>query len=479
MRLTIRQTFFLLLFLGLFIMALRPAADPDFWWHLRTGQFIAETGAIPHADPFSFTNFGKAWITHEWLSELTLYGLFRAGSFPLLIVTFALVITGAFLLAYFNCSKETRPYTAGFATVLAALASAPLWGVRPQMLSLLLTALFLFLLERYQQTRRLRFLVPLPLVTLAWVNLHAGYFLGFGVIGIYILGEGIDFLRTFLRKEKTNLRPALTLTAALALSALAALVNPNTWRILVYPFETLTSDSMMTFIQEWFSPDFHQTMWLPLTALILSLIALPLIARRPVSRTRILLAVVFGFGALRSMRNVPLFAVAVVPLVAEQLAAFLPTGSRSAPPKRVMSLINSLLVGIVILVAGLQVVNISLEQPDSEAENFPKAAVDWIAENRPAGNLYNTYGWGGYLIWRLYPEYQVYIDGRADVYGDEFIYDYMHIYSAQPGWEAALETDGVNTVLLQPGEPLANALLQSEGWQVAFEDEQSVIFIRK
>ncbi|MEW6094234.1 MAG: hypothetical protein AB1531_09745, partial [Chloroflexota bacterium] len=73
MRFTIRQTFVIILFLGLFAMTLRPVADPDFWWHLRTGQLIAETGAIPRADPFSFTNFGKTWIAHEWLSELIFY----------------------------------------------------------------------------------------------------------------------------------------------------------------------------------------------------------------------------------------------------------------------------------------------------------------------------------------------------------------------------------------------------------------------
>ena len=100
MKLTIRQVFFIVLFLCLFLMTLRPIADPDFWWHLRTGQFILQTHAIPHIDPFSYTKAGQPWITHEWLSELLIYALFRLGSYGLLIFTFSIIITAAFLLTY-------------------------------------------------------------------------------------------------------------------------------------------------------------------------------------------------------------------------------------------------------------------------------------------------------------------------------------------------------------------------------------------
>ncbi|TSA47964.1 MAG: hypothetical protein D4R46_00320, partial [Chloroflexi bacterium] len=143
MRLTIRQVFFILLFLGLFLMTLRPIADPDFWWHLRTGQLIVQTHAIPHTDPFSFTNSGKPWVAHEWLSELLMYVLYRLGSYGLLIFVFSLIITGAFLLAYLRSPQESLPYVAGFTLLLGAIATAPTWGARPQMISLFISSLFL------------------------------------------------------------------------------------------------------------------------------------------------------------------------------------------------------------------------------------------------------------------------------------------------------------------------------------------------
>lgn len=477
MRLNARLLFALLLFLGLFAMTLRPVADPDFWWHLRTGQLIAETGAIPRADPFSFTLPGKAWVAHEWLTELAFFGLYKTGGYGLLIVVFSLIITAAFLLVYLR--SPGRPYAAGFALLLAALASAPAWGVRPQMLSLLFTAAFLYLLDLFQEKGRWQALLPLPLLTILWVNLHAGYFLGFAVIGIYLAGEAFPILAALLRRERPSLQKAALLSLVLAACLLAALANPNTWRILVYPFETLTSPSMMQFIQEWFSPDFHQPEWMPLAILILALVAAPALARRPVPLTRVLLAVFFGFAALRSMRHVPLFALTAIPLLAAQLDGLTAGRQTVGATPRFARWLNPLLLGLALLAIGLRFVSVLQEQPQSEAEMYPKAAADWILENRPEGNLYNAYGWGGYLIWRLYPTYPVYIDGRADVYGDEFIYDYLRVYYGQPGWEEKLETADVRLVLVEPDSGLAYALRGSPRWQIVHEDTMRVLFVKK
>ena len=100
MQMTIRNLFAILLFLALFAMALRPIADADFWWHLRTGQLIFETHSIPHSDPFSYTNTGKTWIAHEWLSEIIIYSFYRLGGYGLLILVFAMLITTTFYLVY-------------------------------------------------------------------------------------------------------------------------------------------------------------------------------------------------------------------------------------------------------------------------------------------------------------------------------------------------------------------------------------------
>lgn len=473
-----RLLFALLLFLGLFAMTLRPVADPDFWWHLRTGQWMAENGQIPRSDPFSFTLQGHPWVTHEWLTERILFALYRVGGFGLLIFVFSLLITGAYGLVYLH--SPGKPYAAGFATLLAALAAAPAWGVRPQMVSLFLTALFLHLLDRFTRQGRWQWLLPLPFLMALWVNLHAGYFLGLVLIAVHLAGEGLAKVPGWVRRERFSLRKEALLAGALALCLAATLLNPHGWHILVYPFETLTSPAMMQFIQEWFSPDFHRLEWMPLAVLLLALIAAPALLRQPVSLTQVLLVVLFGFAALRSMRHAPLFGLTAIPFLATQLAALLEMRKEvEAPPPRFARWLNPLLVGLALLAVGLRFMTVLQEQPTTEAKTYPQAAVDWLLAHRPEGNLYNTYGWGGYLIWRLYPQYRVYIDGRADVYGDAFIYDYLKIYSALPGWQEKLTERQVNIVLVERDSSIAYALQDSPDWQVVYQDESTSLFIRK
>jgi hypothetical protein len=133
-----RRLFLFLFLIALYALAIRHTTDPDMWWHLRTGEAIA-AGGIPRQDIFSFTAVHHPWVTHEWLAQLGLWRLFQAGGLTGLMLTFAAVTTATFGLIY--AVTPGRPYLAGFVTLLAAVASAPLWGVRPQMLTLLFMAL--------------------------------------------------------------------------------------------------------------------------------------------------------------------------------------------------------------------------------------------------------------------------------------------------------------------------------------------------
>src|SRR5882672_1023317 len=108
----------------IFTIAARQILDPDFWWHLKTGQFLFETRSIPHTDIFSNAFAGKEWITHEWLSEVFIYAVYRVLGFGGLMVSFALLVTAGFAIAYQRCAEKAgHPYVAGAALVLGALAA--------------------------------------------------------------------------------------------------------------------------------------------------------------------------------------------------------------------------------------------------------------------------------------------------------------------------------------------------------------------
>jgi hypothetical protein len=245
---------------------------------------------------------------------------------------------------------------------------------------------------------------------------------------------------------------------------------------------------MQAYIQEWFSPDFHRSEWQPLLWMLLALVGLAVFSRRhriPLPHT--LLTLFFGYMSMRSMRNVPLFVLAAAPVLtalAEGAAAAAKEALRNedrqtvhAPP-RLPGWVNVLLILLALLAAGGRFATVVISQPQTEQESFPAAAVDWILANQPEGNIYNTYGWGGYLTWRL-RDYPVFIDGRADLYGDAFIESFLEIYRARPGWQEALASNGVNLALVENGSAIGDALAVSPEWELVFSDEKSLLFVRR
>jgi len=257
-----------ILALGLFTMAVRPLTDPDVWWHLRTGQLTLQNHSVFHTDPYSFTRFGQPWINHEWLSDVLLFGIYRLAGFGGLIVAFAAVVAAALFLVFLR--SPGRPYIAAIMTLWGALASASTWGVRPQMFSLLLATVFLLLLDASERRPRLLWWTA-PLMLL-WVNLHAGFPIGLAFIALFLIGEGLEAATSPEPRQKLLSR-FRQLAAAFVLCGVLVAVNPNGVRLYWYPFQTLGSESMHRFIQEWFSPDFHDLTYLPLLLMLLALIA--------------------------------------------------------------------------------------------------------------------------------------------------------------------------------------------------------------
>ena len=462
-----RRVFVAILALGLFTMAARGMGDPDAWWHLRTGQLILHNHAVFHSDPYSFTRFGYPWINHEWLSDVLLFAVYRVGGFGGLIVTFAAVIAATFLLVF--ARSPGRPYLAALITLWGAVASASSWGVRPQMLSLLLASIFLLLLEASEQRPHLLWWIA-PLMLL-WVNLHAGYPIGLGFIALFLAGEALE---AGIRPEpwQPSLPRLRRLAVSLALCLALVPLNPYGWRLYLYPFETLRSAAMHRFIQEWFSPNFHDPSYLPLLLMVLALIAaLAFSPRRPRLRNLLLLLATIP-AALRSVRHIPILALVMVPVLAELGKAWLQKSGTTRlfrkPPAVQASrtlVINFVVLFSFALFTVLRVRHVITHQGETEARDFPAAAVAFIAQEHPPAPMMNHYNWGGYFIWKLYPEYRVYLDGRADVYGDSFMNQFSDCYFLTDGWKKSLEQWDIRTVALPPDAPLITALRSGSGME--------------
>ena len=462
-----RNVFLAALSIGLFAMAARNVTDPDVWWHLKTGQYIAATRSVPHTDPFSYTRAGQPWVAHEWLSDLLLYELERTTGWGGLILIFAAALSAAFFLLYLRCGPAT--YVAGVATLVAAWATVPLWGVRPQVLSLLLTSLWLLILDRSERNPKLLWWT-LPL-TLLWVNLHAGFAVGLALSALYLAGEWIERALGRERKRPSGLRIAALI---FLLDVLIVPLNPNGLRMFFYPVETLRSTAMQKYIAEWASPNFHHPEYWPFLLVVLATFAVLSWSRLELRLRDLLLLLVSLYAALVSIRLIPLFVLIAVPLIAKRLGDW-PRNERPRSQPTARTLLNGLILLAMAAFAGVHAAQVIQRQPQVEIERFPARAVAFLQTHPPSGPIFNHYDWGGYLIWKLYPSTPVFIDGRADLYGQQVFDQFADTYQFKGDWQQTLQRWSVGTVIVPPDSPLATGLRSSPGWTVSYEDPQAVV----
>jgi hypothetical protein len=473
-----RRVFVIILALGVFAWAVRGVGDPDVWWHLRTGELIVQTHSVPHTDPYSFTRSGQPWVNHEWLSDVLIFGLYRLAGWGGLIIAFGAIIAATYLLMFLRCPGS--PYVTGVFAVWGAAASAPVWGVRPQVLSLLLASIFLLILELSDRhPNALWWTAPLMLL---WVNLHAGYALGIVLLMLFLMGSALDV--AFGLEEWSKARPRLGRLALVTVACLAAVpLNPNGARMYWYPLETLRSVAMQTYIDEWASPNFHQAKHLPLLLMLLATMVTLAFSPRRVRARELVLLLVTMYAALRSVRHVPIFVLVAVPMLTGLTQGWLEEhgmakrlAMRLTPAGLRRLLANAIMLAAFVIFSLVRVRGVIGRQAETEAQKFPAAAVAFISSERPPGPILNHYDWGGYLIWKLYPDYRVYVDGRADLYGDSFMDDRAAIYHLTgTAWRERMQQWQIRTVILPPDAPLVAALRSQPDWKQIYADAQAVV----
>jgi hypothetical protein len=346
----------------------------------------------------------------------------------------------------------------------------------------LLASVFLLLLDASERRPRLLWWTA-PLMLL-WVNLHAGFPIGLAIIALFLIGEGLE-AATSLEPRQKLLSRFRQLAAAFVLCGVLVAVNPNGVRLYWYPFQTLGSESMHRFIQEWFSPDFHDLTYLPLLLMLLALIAGLAASRRCPRLRNLLLVVAMIPAALRSMRHIPFLVLVIVPVLSEMTQTWLrERGALRGSSQAAFGLApRTLAFNLIVFLAfaGFTVARIKQvvgRQGETEAHHFPAAAAAFLQQHHPPGPMMNHYNWGGYFIWKLYPQYRVFMDGRADVYGDTLMNEFGSCYYLKDDWTKTLEAWGIRTVVLTPDAPLITALRSSPQWRQIYGDTEAVILTR-
>jgi hypothetical protein len=479
-RLTIERTTEIILFVLLFALATRIPLDTDTWWHLRSGEYLLTEGFI-YTDPFSFTMQGQPWINHSWGAQLIMHSVWRlAGDVGLAFYTAGLATAGMFIVSRM-CGDNT--YLRAFVLILGAAAAAVFWSPRPHMLSFFLSTVLLYLLylHKYKQQDRLWWIPPLMAL---WGNLHAGFSIGFIFLAGSIAGEILNMLLHRTNAHNIGWHGIRRLILISLLSAAALCINPYGLNILLVPFQTVSIGVLRDFIQEWGRPDFTRPEILPFAVLLIAT-ALGLLAnRRHIDGSDVVLAAGTAVIALLGGRNIAVFAVAATPVLSRALTSLLKArGWVFNPLKHVsprMARLNAILIGVIALGA-LAKIAYTLDPAlvaQAKADALPLGAVAYLQEERPQARLFNSYNWGGYLIYSL-PDIPVFVDGRTDLYGDALLTRYLDAATASDDWQAVLDEYAIDTVLIETESGLAAALREQSDWQLLYENDLASLFARR
>jgi MFS family permease len=476
-----------IVFTAIFTMAVRVPADTDTWWHLRAGQFMVENQTIITTDPFSHPRGGQLWIDHGWLAQIFWYGLYALGGWALVSLILAGLVTLAFWFIWRQI--EANVFVGAFSMILGAIVSSVVWTARPQMISFVLTAVVATLLHRFKRQNG-RLLPWLPLIMIVWVNVHGGFAIGFMLMLAYLSGEAVNNL-TDHQEDPVVTWPRLKhLLIVMVLSLAVVVINPFTWRMWLYPFQTVGISALRDFIQEWQSPDFHLPHVQPFALMLLLVIAAVGRAGRRTDWTDLALIAMWTAWALFAARNIAIFGLIATPILARyadltwsgqwQNWGYQRVPFSSSSHTMGSAKLNWILLGLIIIAALIKIVipltpsaNLKAEQ-----ETLPYGAVEYLREHKPAGPMFNSYNWGGYLIFKLWPDYTVYIDGRTDLYDDAFIRRYLNVMVAGEAWQQTLADDGINLIFVESQSTLAKFLQVDPNWTRRYRDETAVIFTR-
>src|SRR5450755_168111 len=482
--------------------------DAGIGWHIRNGEQILQTRAITRTDLFSSTMSGHAWYAWEWFYDVIIAAIHHWLGLNGVVFFTALAITATFAIALHVGLKRGGGLPILMALLVLSIGAASIhFLARPHVLSWLLTVIWFHLLDsdaNAESPKGFRRLFWYPLLMLFWTNLHGGFLLGLVLIILYGVGEAIDF-----GLSRDSLIRALSRTkvsrfiAVFFLSFLASLINPFGYKLYTHIYEYLTNRFLMDHIEEFLSPNFHGGAQQCFAVLLLiTLIALAS-AREKLISARLLVVVFAAYSGLYSSRNLPVSSILITLVIAPILTKTIATAAQGkkilSSPRKLFERLSSfscrmdsmessfrghgwavlaVLVGIAICMHGGKIGDQQWMNSRFSPERFPVQAVSVVASRQIHDPIFCPDYWGGYLIYRLYPQSKVVIDDRHDLYGENFLEQYLQVVHVTSQWSEVLDRQRLNWVLTPKRSSLANILKESPEWVLSYEDGTASLFKR-
>lgn len=490
--------------------------DGSTGWHLVTGNYIIENfpklgfpGAIPRTDLMSYTFPDKAWVAYEWLSDVLMALLVKAGGLNLLAVAVSAAIGFLFILLYDRMRREGCHFLfAVFLCLVGAIVSSIHWLVRPHLFTFFGLFIFATKLEDFYRgtISGARLALWLTLTMMVWVNCHPAFVIGIVTLFIYLSSTTFAaFFSEAGAQRNEFLGKAKWMAVTLALLPVAALVNPYGYHLFEYIVHYLKGSAVLAATDEFLSPVFHYALQPTcLELLFLFFVAGLVVTRAPLTFPRFLLCLAFAHLSLNAVRNMPLFAIISLPAIGQLYSSFAFKKITLAPfwirLKDNLRSVNDgfteneerckmhlLPIGFTLLMAyaalnGGQLFGSPWLTAGFGAETKPTDTLTYLRKQfdnkvlTPEGGI-NYDNWGGYLRWKLGE--RVFIDDRADFYGEPFYVQYSRVSQTQPAWKDVLKQYDIKWVLFPNAARVTAALQTDPDWKMVAQDKASSLFVRK
>lgn len=478
------------------LMSLLPLPPNDLWWHMEAGRIMADERIWLRANRWSYTlPYDALYIYQSWLSELLLYGFWWLGDVPLLSLARTLAITGSYgLIAWHALRRSRHGVAVALALLLAALVSWSNWTLRPQTLALVPAAAFAVIIGEYLGGRAsTRWLAALPLIMIVWVNAHGSFMVGGALIACVWLGAALRLACSSRAARRAALRQLGVWSAISAAVLVAMLVNPLGPGIFTYVRDLFGNTSVQTRIIEWQPPrnsidPLDSGFWF--FAMLFLIAALMAKSPRRPSLVDVLWFCGLAWMGISAGRHIMWFALLLLPLLADQLAALLGE-RRPAPSQPTFSAAFGLLLGLSMLATLPWFAPAQVVWPQSPlyatsgphrmllSRKTPVAATEWLAQHPIDGRFWTDMSYTSYTVWRL-PGKQIFADLRIELYPEQVWDEYNAIARGDEQSQAKLDAWQITHVLLDREwqQALYQRLLGTPGWCERFRDGDAAILTR-
>lgn len=419
----------LLLVFMLFVFTSFYSRDPDFGWHLRSGEHFLTYG-VPKTDIFTFTAASFHWINHEWLNDIIVYLVNHFGT----KLSLAIFFSALWCLALILASRKKSV----FVLLLASIAILPFSGIRP----ILWSVLFVAIIERIHDSKNKKILYFIPLIFLFWANLHGGFIFGILLITIW----------QFNKKTRINWLIYFT-------SLVVVFINPYFWRIFIEIGSTLLDNKIKFRIAEWFP---LKLPWSSVLYVSAYLIAHFSIKKHPFKKLFSIPGLTL-FMALSSIRHLPLFVITSVRYFENSLSELVNKIEGTNISRGVKSLGY---ISLIIFVSFAGFITAKSAGATRYSEYYyPAKAVEYIKQHPCNQNIYNDYNYGGYLIEKL-PNNKVYIDGRMPSWianGVSYFENYAKFSNDEGFRNSEISKYNINCLIIEKNNKLGEKIVSS-GW---------------